>query len=81
MHMTWDYVFWHVDGVVSNSPESLDDRCIYGVELNYRVELLSSGLYRYYVLPEIGDDCVSFGLTRCKLWRNGHQLCIKFSPQ
>jgi len=26
--------------------------------LNYRVELLSSGLYRYYALPEIGDDCV-----------------------
>jgi len=26
--------------------------------LNYRVELLSSGLCRYYALPEIGGDCV-----------------------
>ena len=25
---------------------------------NYRVELLSSGLYKYYALPGIGDDCV-----------------------
>ena len=163
--MTWDYVFRHVDDVVRDSPESLDDRYVYGVEwtpdhfcvvvmsitgkmvdlrrtttsewdvrrnmllklnclwpsdpvwfaaygiagstiealqveglpiisysvtratkerliqnlalaidqrrltvlnsitlrdqlLNYRVELLSSGLYRYYALPEIGDDCV-----------------------
>jgi len=163
--MTWDYVFRHVNDVVSDPPESLDDRYVYGVEwtpdhfcvvvmsitgkmmdlkrevtsnwsirrnmllklnrlwpsdsvwfaasgiagstiealqseglpiisysvtrlakerliqnlalaidqrrltvlnsitlrdqlLNYRVELLSSGLYRYYALPEIGDDCV-----------------------
>ncbi len=163
--MTWDYVFRHVDDVVRDSPESLDDRYVYGVEwtldhfcvvvmsitgkmvdlrrevtsnwsirrnmllklirlwpsdpvwfaaygiagstiealqveglpiisysvtrlakerliwglasaidqrkltvlnsvtlrdqlLNYRVELLSSGLCRYYALPEIGDDCV-----------------------
>lgn len=25
---------------------------------NYHVEILSSGLCRYYALPEIGDDCV-----------------------
>jgi len=163
--MTWDYVFRHIDDVVSDPPESLDDRYVYGVEwtldhfcvvvmsitgkmvdlrrevtsnwsirrnmllklnrlwpsdpvwfaaygiagstiealqveglpiisysvtrlakerliwglasaidqrkltvlnsvtlrdqlLNYRVELLSSGLCRYYALPEIGGDCV-----------------------